>query len=670
MAAVIGREFRLDVLQLVADLSEEELYAALEEAQGTVVIEERSSVGGVVSFWFSHAFFKQTHYEEVFTPRRIRLHQEVAQALEEVYMARLEEHATELAEHFSHSSDPADLAKAIGYGEMASQRAKAVYTYVEGVALLRKGLELARRLDDHETFWLAACAWLLLVTAPQHGEEGLKLAEEVTARSRASVGTIAVANGLHASASSFIVWGQRRLAEEVWREANELAQRTGQATVLSHSMVATAILATLEGRLEDAVATCQSISTRGDELGISGYARLQSSQASVGTLLILGKGDDALQTAIYPQQKALCLAHLGRNEEVAALLEEQVLARPGIGSEEDEARTDLDIMLLEAAVLVGHGEAADLLLRRFAGTEMRTTGVYRTTCIARHLGSAAALLGWPDEARAYFNTGLDVCREMPFRPEEALTHLHLAELLLEYYPNERAEALDHLDTALAEFRDMKMQPSLERVLALKLDIQGVASVDFRTSIDAVVSAVSLEQPDPRPYTAPDGTVIILFSDIEGSTQMTERLGDQRMQQILRGHNDIVRHQVAAYGGFEVKSLGDGFMLAFSSARRALQRAISIQQAFTAYNREHAEEPVRVRIGLHTGEFVQEMEDFFGKNVILASRIADQAKGGQILVSALLKELTKSAGDIRFGQVREVELKGLAGVNRVYAVEWE
>ena len=151
--------------------------------------------------------------------------------------------------------------------------------------------------------------------------------------------------------------------------------------------------------------------------------------------------------------------------------------------------------------------------------------------------------------------------------------------------------------------------------------------------------------------------------------MTERLGDQRMQQILHGHNNIVRHQVAAYGGFEVKSLGDGFMLAFSSARRALQCAISIQQAFAAHNREHTEEPVRVRIGLHTGEFVQEMEDFFGKNVILASRIADQARGGEILVSGLLKELTDSAGDIQFGDVREVELKGLAGLNRVFSVEW-
>ena len=80
--------------------------------------------------------------------------------------------------------------------------------------------------------------------------------------------------------------------------------------------------------------------------------------------------------------------------------------------------------------------------------------------------------------------------------------------------------------------------------------------------------------------------------------------------------------------------------------------------------------MRLRIGLHTGEFVQDMEDFFGKNVILALRIADRAHGGEILVSSLLKELTESGGDIRFGDVQDVELKGLAGLNRVYPVAWQ
>ena len=174
----------------------------------------------------------------------------------------------------------------------------------------------------------------------------------------------------------------------------------------------------------------------------------------------------------------------------------------------------------------------------------------------------------------------------------------------------------------------------------------------------------------RDSRAPDGTITIMFSDIQGLTAMAERLGDRQAQQLLLGHHLTVRHQVASYGGFEVKSMGDGFMLAFSSARRALQCAIAIQRAFAAYNLEHADEPMRVRMGLHTGEAIRQADDFYGKHVILASRITGQARGGQILVSALLKELTESSGDIRFGEGRDVQLKGLAELSRVYLVKWQ
>ena len=123
------------------------------------------------------------------------------------------------------------------------------------------------------------------------------------------------------------------------------------------------------------------------------------------------------------------------------------------------------------------------------------------------------------------------------------------------------------------------------------------------------------------------------------------------------------------GGFEVKSQGDGFMVAFSSARRAVDCAIAIQRAFAAQGEETPDEAIRVRIGLHTGEAIRERDDFFGRNVILAARIAAQAAGGEILVSSLLKQLTESSGDVRFGEAREVNLKGLSGSHMVHAVQW-
>lgn len=101
VAAVIGREFWLDLLQKVAGVAEDELFAALEDARAAAVVEERSSVGSRVTYRFAHAFFRQTLYEETIAPRRIRLHQQVARALTEVYVGRLDEHAVELAEHFS-----------------------------------------------------------------------------------------------------------------------------------------------------------------------------------------------------------------------------------------------------------------------------------------------------------------------------------------------------------------------------------------------------------------------------------------------------------------------------------------------------------------------------------------------------------------------------------------
>jgi class 3 adenylate cyclase len=152
--------------------------------------------------------------------------------------------------------------------------------------------------------------------------------------------------------------------------------------------------------------------------------------------------------------------------------------------------------------------------------------------------------------------------------------------------------------------------------------------------------------------------------------MTERLGDRRWLELLREHNALVRSEVRAHGGFEVKAQGDGFMVAFSSARRALSCAIAIQRAFAAQDEEQMDGAIRVRIGMHTGEAIRERDDFFGRNVILAARIAAQADGGEVLVSSLLKELTESSGDIAFGEAREVTLKGLSGSYRVHAVGWD
>jgi len=170
-------------------------------------------------------------------------------------------------------------------------------------------------------------------------------------------------------------------------------------------------------------------------------------------------------------------------------------------------------------------------------------------------------------------------------------------------------------------------------------------------------------------TAPDGTVTIMFSDICGYTEMTEAHGDLVTRDVLRTYQQIVRGQLAVFGGYEVKTQGDGFMVAFAGASRALRCAIAIQRAFDDYNADHSGLPIFVHQGLHTGETLQDGGDFLGRTVILASRITGVAGKGEILVSSLLKELADGTREFRFGEARLVELKGLTNHQTLHSVEW-
>jgi class 3 adenylate cyclase len=203
----------------------------------------------------------------------------------------------------------------------------------------------------------------------------------------------------------------------------------------------------------------------------------------------------------------------------------------------------------------------------------------------------------------------------------------------------------------------------------RLADRAMARLRAQSTIDRMLTWVEAERPDLERATAPDGTVTLLFSDIEGSTQLNDRLGDQRWLQVLSGHNALVRGAIREHEGYEVKAQGDGFMVAFPSARKAIHAAIAIQRAIAGYRHEHADAPIKVRIGLHTGEAIHRGGDFFGKSVALAARIADQGRGGEILVSSLVKELTDSAGDVEFDPPRRADLKGFGEGYTLYPVRW-
>jgi len=169
--------------------------------------------------------------------------------------------------------------------------------------------------------------------------------------------------------------------------------------------------------------------------------------------------------------------------------------------------------------------------------------------------------------------------------------------------------------------------------------------------------------------AAGGLCTILFTDVEGSTALTERLGDAKAREVLRNHERIVREALRAHGGTEVKAMGDGFMASFSSATRALECAIAMQRAFAAHDDEHPETPISVRIGLNAGEPIAEDEDLFGTAVIMAARIAAQAQGGEIMASDVVRQLVAGKGFL-FADRGEVALRGFEDPVRLYEVRWE
>lgn len=189
----------------------------------------------------------------------------------------------------------------------------------------------------------------------------------------------------------------------------------------------------------------------------------------------------------------------------------------------------------------------------------------------------------------------------------------------------------------------------------------------QTSIDLVAAAVAESAPVAALHRA--GTQTIVFSDIVDSTRLTAHLGDERWLRLLGFHNHLVRRHVERGGGIEVKAQGDGFMLAFPSARAAVLCSIEIMRALEAHGRSHPTDALRIRVGMHTGEAILEDGDLFGKPVVLAARIANQARGGEILVSSLVREIIESRGDLHFGATRQVELKGLDGSHALHPVEW-
>jgi class 3 adenylate cyclase len=181
----------------------------------------------------------------------------------------------------------------------------------------------------------------------------------------------------------------------------------------------------------------------------------------------------------------------------------------------------------------------------------------------------------------------------------------------------------------------------------------------RSNIEDLADWATVERPDLARL-APNGRVAILFSDIEGSTALNERIGDRAWVRLIDRHDKMVSRHVRRHSGYVVKSQGDGFMIAFARPEQAVWCSMDVQ-------RELAKRPngIRVRIGIHEGKSVRRGDDLFGRNVAMAARVAAAAQGGEVLVSESVRDAV--GNDITFDDGRDVELKGFSGTHRLYAV---
>ncbi len=248
---------------------------------------------------------------------------------------------------------------------------------------------------------------------------------------------------------------------------------------------------------------------------------------------------------------------------------------------------------------------------------------------------------------------------------ELLAQITVPSLILQH----AAVSRQYLESA----RDMAARiPNAQLVM-----LEGLPTADLAKIIRAIGELVGTDTAmtaarSERSRPAASGVRTILFTDIVGHTEMMGRLGDKSGRDVLREHEILTRDVLRAHGGDEVKSMGDGFMASFSSVTGAVECAIALQRAFEDLHHgpsaDPAKEPIHVRIGLNAGEPIEEGGDLFGATVILASRIAAQAEGGEILASDVVRGLCSGKGFL-FADRGENVLRGFEDPVRLYEVRW-
>ena len=165
-----------------------------------------------------------------------------------------------------------------------------------------------------------------------------------------------------------------------------------------------------------------------------------------------------------------------------------------------------------------------------------------------------------------------------------------------------------------------------------------------------------------------GPVTVMFTDMVGSTALTQTKGDAVAQQVVRAHNRITREALTDHAGKEIKHTGDGIMASFSSTSNSVEAAINIQRQVESHNMANPDLPVHIKIGINAGEPISEDDDLFGTTVQLAARIVDKAQSEQIFVSEIVRGIC-AGKPLKFTNRGGFDMKGFGEAINLYEVVW-
>ena len=173
---------------------------------------------------------------------------------------------------------------------------------------------------------------------------------------------------------------------------------------------------------------------------------------------------------------------------------------------------------------------------------------------------------------------------------------------------------------------------------------------------------------PKPKEQQSGPVTVLFTDIAGSTAMTQALGDAGAQKVVRAHNRVVRDALTDHGGKEIKHTGDGIMASFPKITDSVAASIQMQRQTMVHNEQNPDLPLHLKIGLNAGEPIAEDNDLFGSTVQMSARIVDKAQADEIFVSEIIKGMCEGKG-YKFVNRGGYEMKGFSEPPTLYEVTW-